>query len=247
MKNLIVCLSALSCAALTSSAFADRIVVFGATGSIGSAIVREALARGHDVVGVSRDPDNFSYTEESFTGVRGNPTILESVLEVTAGADMIINAVGGREAATPEESATYQSAIAFTEAFSDRGESGPHLVVVGGGLTNHGSLEKLVENLPPIATEGSTFRASYIGHWITYQRYLASNINWTLVAPPLTIVGFRDTPGEDVRTGNYRTSTEDFVIDSDGGNWITKSDLAVAIVDFAESAEFNQEKVSVGY
>lgn len=247
MKNLIVYLSALSFAVLSSSAFADRIVVFGATGSIGSAIVREALDRGHDVIGVSRDPGKFRYTEENFTGVAGNPTVLQSVLEVTTGADTIINSVGGRDAATPEEAATYRSAIAFIEAFSDRGDTGPTLVVVGGGLTNHGSLEKLIENVPPNATEGSTFRAAYVGHWITYQKYLTSNINWTFVAPPLTIVGFRQTPGEDIRTGNYRTSTEGFVVDSDGGNRITKSDLAVAIVDFAESAEFNQEKVSVGY
>jgi putative NADH-flavin reductase len=232
---------------VSTSVHAERIVIFGATGNIGTAIVREALDRGHEVIGVSRSPENFSYTEENFTGVAGNPTILESILEVTLGADAVINAVGGREAATPEETAMNQSAITFTSAFAGRGEEGPQLVVVGGGFTSTGSLEKLLENIPASATEGSPFRALFVGHWYAYQTYLASDINWTFVAPPLSIVGFGNTPGEDIRTGEYRTSIEGFVYDADGNNSITKSDLAFAILDFAESGEFNQVKVALGY
>lgn len=230
----------------SSSAFAERIVVFGATGNIGSAIVREALDRGHDVVGVSRSPDSFSYTESNFTGVVGNPTSLESILEVTAGADAVINAVGGREAPTPEETAMAQSALAFTQAYTQIGDHRPQLVVVGGGLTSHGSREKLIENLPANATEGSPFRALFEGHWVAYETYLASDIDWTFVAPPLGIVGVGRTPGEDVRTGEYRTSAEGYVYDADGNNSITKSDLAAAIVDFALSGDFNQQWVGLG-
>ena len=226
-------------------AFADRIVIFGATGNIGTAIVREALDQGHEVIGVSRNPDNFSYTESNFTGVAGNPTSLESILEVTAGADAVINAVGGR-AATPEETPMAQSAHAFTRAFTQVGDQRPQLVVVGGGFTSLGSREKLIEALPPAASEGSPFRALFEGHWVAYETYLASDIDWTFVAPPLSIIGFGNTPGEDVRTGEYRTSTEGFVYDADGNNIITKSDLAAAIVDFALSGDFNQQWVGLG-
>lgn len=229
------------------SAQAERVVIFGATGNIGSAIVREALSRSHDVFGVSRNPEGFEYTETNFSGVAGNPTILESIIDVTEGADIIINAVGGREAPTPEETAMVLSAKALTTAFAGLGEDGPQVVIVGGGLTNHGSLEKLIENVPPNATEGSPFRALFVGHWVAYQTYQASDINWTFVAPPLGIIGFGRTPGEDIRTGKYRTSTDGFVFDADGGNLISKSDLAAAILDFAESGEFNQVKVAVGY
>ena len=237
---------ALAAAVFSSSAHADRIVVFGATGNIGSAVVREALDRGHEVIGVSRSPDSFSYTEANFTGVAGNPTLLESVLEVTAGADAVINAVGGREAPTPEETAMNQSAVAFSQAFAGMGENGPQLVVVGGGLTSHGSLEKVIENLPANAPEGSPFRALFLGHWYAYQTYLESDINWTFVAPPLGIIGFGRTPGEDIRTGTYQTSSNGFVYDASGENMITKSDLAVAILDFAEAGDFNQQWVGLG-
>lgn len=232
---------------LSMTASAEKVVIFGATGNIGKSIVREALDRGHEVIGVSRSPDKFEYTEDNFTGVAGNPTVLESVIEVTKGADMVINAVGGREAPTPEETAMVLSAKAFSAAFAGLGEDGPQLVVVGGGLTSNGSLEKLIEKLPPNASEGSPFRALFVGHWVAYETYLESDINWTFVAPPIGIIGFGRTPGDDVRTGEYRTSTEGFVYDADGNNTISKSDLAAAVVDFAENGKFNQQKVALGY
>lgn len=246
MNGIGKCITCIVLVGIAVPAFAERIVIFGATGNIGKAIVREALNRNHDVIGVSRNPAKFDYTEENFSGVEGNPTVVASVLKVTEGADAIINAVGGREAPTPEETAMNQSAMAFAEALAAAGEGGPQLVVVGGGLTSHGSLEKIIENLPPNATEGSPFRALFLGHWQAYQTYLDSDINWTFVAPPMGIVGFGRTPGEDVRTGEYRTSTEGFVYDANGNNRITKSDLAVAIVDFAESRQFNRQWVGVG-
>jgi uncharacterized protein len=227
------------------TAQADKVVIFGATGTIGQAVVREALDRGHEVIGVSRNPDNFSYTESNFTGVAGNPTLLQSVLEITEGADAVISAVGGREAPTPEETAMNQTAVAFSQAYAGLGADGPQVVVVGGGLTSHGSLEAVIENLPPNATEGSPFRALFLGHWYAYQEYLASDINWTFVAPPLGIIGFGNTAGEDIRKGTYRTSTEGFAYDSNGDNIISKSDLAVAILDFAETDDFNQQWVGL--
>ena len=112
-------------------------------------------------------------------------------------------------------------------------------------MTSHGSLEAVIENLPPNATEGSPFRALFLGHWYAYQNYLASDINWTFVAPPLGIIGFGNTPVEDIRTGTYRTSTEGFAYDSNGDNIISKSDLAVAILDFAETDDFVQQWVGL--
>ena len=38
------------------NALAAKIVVYGASGSVGRVIVEEALSRGHEVIGVARDP-----------------------------------------------------------------------------------------------------------------------------------------------------------------------------------------------
>ena len=40
------------------TARADKIVGYGASGSVGRVIVEEALSRGHEVIGVSRNPNS---------------------------------------------------------------------------------------------------------------------------------------------------------------------------------------------
>lgn len=227
-----------------STALADNIVIFGASGNIGQAIVKEALSRGHQVTGVSRSPDKFSYKEDNFTGLKGDPTDLESVKEIVKDADAIISAVGGRDAKIPEETAMNKTAIALTTVLKDLGANGPQVVIIGGGMTMRGSPEAMIEAMPATAGEGTPMRALFLGHWVAYQTFKASNINWTFLAPPLDIMGFRG--GEDVRTGYYRSAISTMVVNADGKNQITKSDLAVAALDFAEQPYFNQLKVTVG-
>ncbi len=221
------------------------IVVFGATGTIGQSVVAEALSRGHAVTGVSRSPEKFAYSEENFTAARGNPTDASSVAELVADVDAVIIAVGGRTATKPEETAMNLTAIAITDVLSELGSDSPQVVVIAGGLTMLGSRENMIANMPPNAPEGSAMYALFLGHWEAYETYLKSNINWTFVAPPMGILGFREGP--DVRTGKYRTSTTERVVMADGKNEVSMSDLAVAVVDFAEESEFNRVKVAVGY
>lgn len=238
-------MAAFSTALAEESAERKSIVVLGATGVIGQSIVAEALNRGHDVTGVSRGPEKFEYSEDNFTGARGNPTDLVSVSELTSDTDAIIIAVGGRTATVPEETAMNQTAKAVTEALSELGPNSPQVIVIGGGLTMQGSRQKMIKNMPPIATEGSAMYTLFLGHWEAYQTYIGSEINWTFIAPPMNILGFRGGP--DVRTGTYRASTTERVVTSDGKNEISMSDLAVAAVDFAEETNFNRVKVTAGY
>src|ERR1700712_4972869 len=81
-----------------------KLVVFGATGNVGQRIVAEALRRGHDVVGVVRDPEAFKASDPR-TGppvdprvklVKGDATKPESVAEVTRGADAVVSAISPR-------------------------------------------------------------------------------------------------------------------------------------------------------
>nr|XP_061806002.1 uncharacterized protein YwnB-like [Nerophis lumbriciformis] len=238
-----------SCTWSETSADRQSIVVFGATGVIGQAIVVEALERGHLVTGVSRSPEKFQYSQPNFTPAAGNPTDAQSVAELVDGVDAIIIAVGARTATRPEETAMNQTAIAVSQALAEAGSSGPQVVIIGGGMTMRGSRENMIKHMPPHAPQGSAMYALFLGHWEAYETYMASNINWTFLAPPMNILGFgrgaNDQPNE--RTGGYRTSTEQSVVSADGKNQISMADLAVAALDFAEQPKFNQVKVTVGY
>ena len=230
----------------SSTANAERIVIFGATGKIGTAIVREALDRGHEVVGVSRNPENFVYTENNFTGAAGNPTNLSFVADVTEGADAVINAVGSSDSASAEETPMYQSAIAISNALASLGEIGPQVVIIAGGSTTYETEEEMLNNFPANRTTDPGALASFLGHRRAYEIYRASDINWTVITLPMTVQGYRS--GTDQRLGSYNTAINNtLVVDAEGNNAISMSDIAVAAVDFAETGEFNRAKVAVGY
>ena len=76
----------------------DRIhVVFGATGAIGSAIVRELVARGELVRAVARDPEEATDLLPSKAGVVGGDVELpDVVLRACDGATIVYDCVGTR-------------------------------------------------------------------------------------------------------------------------------------------------------
>src|SRR5215472_18900838 len=77
----------------SAPARAERIVIYGATGAIGSLIAQEALSRGDTVVGVARDPTKLKISNPNYTAVAGDVTNLDSFKRITQGADAVIISV----------------------------------------------------------------------------------------------------------------------------------------------------------
>ena len=225
---------------------ADDIVVFGATGQFGSKMVREALDRGHRVFGVSRSPENFSYTDDNFVAVRGNPTVLESVKEIVAGKDGVLVALGDRETPVPEETAMNVTAMNLAEALAELGPEGPVVVAFGGGNTFGDTKEEILEASGDRLNQPGSERLRMIilSQWATYETYRSSNINWVFLAPPRNILGV--TTGEDQRTGEYRISS-DGTIDREQNTSISNSDIAVAAIDLVENRNYSQQRVIIAY
>lgn len=227
-------------------AYAEDIVVFGATGRFGSQMVQEALDRGHTVYGVSRSPENFTYTQDNFIALRGNPTELESVREIVQGKDAVLVALGDRVATDPEETSMNITARNLVAALDHLGPDGPIVIPFGGGNTAADSLEEVLQNSADRLNQPNSDRLRMIilSQWATYDTYRNSNINWVFLAPPRNILGI--TGGEDKRTGNYRISV-DGSIDQESDTAISNSDIAVAAVDLVESREYSQERVIIAY
>ena len=71
-----------------------QIAVFGATGGTGQQVVQQALAAGHSVTALVRDPSRLAAQDERLTVVEGDVLDRAKVDETVSGADAVIVSLG---------------------------------------------------------------------------------------------------------------------------------------------------------
>ncbi len=229
-------------AGMSSTAIGETVVVYGATGNIGAKIVTEALDRGHEVIGVSRDPSRLTVTHPNFTAAQGDVNDLDSMLETIAGTDVVVLSVRGYGPNNlPEETTNNRSSLTFIEAAGRLGEEAPRAIHLGGGSTLNRNGELLLETRS--AEEGTQQHGLAWGHWLTLQNYRASeNVRWTVITPS----GGYIPDGE--RTGTYRIGGDEVLVNREGRpGRISHLDFAMAVVDEIERGQAVGRRITVGY
>jgi len=116
-----------------------NILVYGATGKIGSLVVDEALRRGHRVTAVSRDPAKIKQNHQNLAAVKGDLLDADSIASLVVDQDVIIISVRGiiGKSKTPESAIQRIAVEKVVNVLRDLGDSAPRLIHVGGS----GSLE----------------------------------------------------------------------------------------------------------
>ena len=214
-----------------------KIVIFGATGHVGQRIAREALERGHQVVGVVRDPARSRAPDPRVALVRGDATDAASVAEAVRGADAVVNAISPRPGSTGTAPSLAEAARAVIAGLTQAGVK--RLIIVGGASSLEVAPGVRLLDTPEFpeayraeATEGVESFAVY--------RAEAGELEWTYVSPAIVI-----QPGE--RTGRYRTTGDRVLFDENGHSTISYEDYAVAILDEIERREHVRERIGVAY
>ncbi|HEY5623728.1 MAG TPA: NAD(P)H-binding protein [Gammaproteobacteria bacterium] len=226
----------------SSATLGETVVVYGATGNIGAKIVTEALDRGHEVVGVSRDASRLTVAHPSFTPAQGDVNDLDSMLATITGTDVVVLSVRGYGPNNlPEETTNNRSSLTFIEAAKRLGESAPRAIHLGGGSTLSRNGVLLLETRD--AEEGTQQHGLAWGHWLTLQNYRASeNVNWTVITPS----GGYIPEGE--RTGTYRIGGDEVLVNREGRpGRISHLDFAMAVVDEIERGQAVGRRITVGY
>ncbi|MEU7044137.1 NAD(P)H-binding protein [Streptomyces varsoviensis] len=212
-----------------------KIALFGANGTIGSRVLREALDRGHQVTAVVRDPAKITETHERLTVATGDVLDPASVAAVAAGQDVVISAVGGGDG--PGHLATIEPAAkALVAGARTLGDAAPRLITVGGAgslRTPDGKQVWDAEGLPEFLLQIMHAHGDALDFYRT-----VSDVRWTNVSPAATI-----EPGE--RTGTYRTALDDLVVDESGNSRISAEDYAVALIDEVEKPQHTGERFTV--
>ncbi len=74
-----------------------KLAIFGATGRAGRPLLEQALAAGHTVAALARDPARVDLTHERLTWVTGDARQSEPVAATVAGAQAVISVLGPRD------------------------------------------------------------------------------------------------------------------------------------------------------
>lgn len=201
-----------------------RVALVGASGHAGSAILRELVRRGHEVIAIARKPEKI----EKLNGVKpvagdaSDPAVLSSLIR---SSDAVISAVPF--SIVPVEK--------FLAALHDAGVK-RYLVVGGAGsllLPNGGR----VVDSPDFPAEWKT-EALGGAHFLDVLK--KSDLNWTFLSPSAF---FEEGP----RTEHFRLGKDHLLLDAQGNSRISFADFAIALVDELERPQHNKERFTVGY
>jgi putative NADH-flavin reductase len=215
-----------------------EVVVFGAGGRAGRRVVAEAVARGHRVTAVVRDPDKHaSLAREGVSVVAGDVTDPVSVAQICAGHDAVVQAAWQAELAPVEFFGG--AARALVEGLGQAGAQ--RLVVVGiGVLLRTGGGERLLDT-PGFDAAARDFSQGHVAELEVLEN-AASEVDWVVLAPPPAVL---DDEAERPRENGYRAGDETLLPDVEGAAPFSYADLAAAVVDEVESPKHHRVLVAI--
>ena len=210
-----------------------KIVVFGGTGYTGSNVILEAVARGHEVISVSR-----SQPENPVGGVTYELGTAEQLApKVVAGADAVVATLSPRGDMAGRLVEVY-SALARAAA-----DAGARYLQVGGfsslrpapGAPRFAEGE-IDEQYRAEALEGEATR-------VMLTERAPEDLDWVFISPAGSYGAW--AAGE--RTGTYRVGGDVALFDQAGGSSISGADFAIAIVDEIDNPEHHRAHIGVAY
>lgn len=216
------------------------IILIGASGFVGSAILEEALNRGHKVTALVRNPEKIQVKNENLTVLAVDATDVEALSKVVAGKDAVISAYNpgwGNPRLYEEILENYPKII---EGVKKAGVQ--RLLVVGGAgvlyvqpgmrLMDSGTLP--AELMPAVNGEGELFLNILSKE---------NDIDWVYFAPPANLGNM----GKGIRTGKYRLGTDTLLVDEKGDSFISVEDYAVAMIDELEQEAYHKALFTAAY
>lgn len=220
-----------------------KILVYGATGKVGTHVVDEALQRGHVVTAVSRDPSRILRRHPNLSAVAGNLLDDESIAELAAGQDVIIVSVRGIIGKPKKaENAIQRIGVEkVVKVLREIGDDAPRLIHVGGSGTLEVEPGVLWADKIPKLFVPKSLEMEIQGQLLALE-YLrtVNDAKWSYATPAKNF-----TNGE--RTGVFRIGGDALFEDARGKSRISRADFAVALIDEAESATHVQQRFSVAY
>lgn len=216
-----------------------KIALIGATGFVGSAVLKELLARGHAVCALVRTPGKLP-AQDGLVEVHADVLDSAQVARAVVGFEAVISAYNPGWTAPDLYDQFMRGARAIADGVKQAGLK--RLLVVGGAgslyvapgaqlVDTPAFLDHVPANIVPGARAARDELTRLRGE---------TALDWTLISPPAMLVA-----GE--RRGAYRLGGEELLMAGERPAEISSADLAVAIVDEIETPKHIRQRFTVGY
>ncbi|MGA5197228.1 NAD(P)-dependent oxidoreductase [Streptomyces exfoliatus] len=209
-----------------------KLTVFGATGGIGQEIVRQALASGHQVTAVVRDPARLTASGERLTVLRTDLSDPEALRGAVKGRDAVLSGLGARSRADAGVAARLtRSVLTAMEAEKVR-----RLLVVSAAPLGPAAAGQAVLDKAVLAIVNAVLKDIYADLRVMESDLAASTADWTSVRPPK----LTDKPA----TGRYRTVVGGT---PPRGRSLARGDVAHAMLAMIDDPATVKQGVGVAY
>ncbi len=214
-----------------------RILLIGASGFIGSAILKEALERNHLVTALVRHPEKIKLVHKNLVVKAGDIFLSKVVSDAAKGADAVISAYNPGWKNPDIAADTTRGYLSILEGVRNAGVK--RFLVVGGAASLFISPGKRLMDsgifpdsfLPAVKALADIYLITLDAEKI---------IDWVFFSPAGMI-----EPGE--RTAKFRLGKDDMIVNSKGESKISVQDYAVAMIDELEKPAHHKERFTIGY
>jgi uncharacterized protein len=212
-----------------------KIALIGATGFVGSAILKEALNRGHEVAAIVRNPDTLT-RHAKLHPMKGDVYNEDEVVRLVAGSDAVISAFNPGWSNPDIYSQQVKGTHSIINGVKKAGVK--RLLFVGGA----GSLEVTpgvqsvdLPGFPPEYKQGALATRETLN-----MLRKETSLEWSFLSPSADVF-----PGE--RTGKFRLGTDQLLKNAQGESRISVEDYAMAMIDEVEKPQHVRRRFTVGY
>lgn len=211
-----------------------KIALIGATGFVGSALLKEALARNHHVTALVSHPDKVN-AHANLTAVQADVLDEAKLAGQLQGHDAVISAFSGH--AQSDIYGYYMRGIRSIVAATKK-SAVPRLLVVGGAGSLDAQPGLQVMDTPsfPAQWKATAEGARDALNLLKQEQ----GLNWTMLSPSALL-----EPG--IRTEKFRLGNDQLIVDDKGESKISLEDYAVAMIDELEKPAHLRQRFTVGY
>lgn len=214
-----------------------NVLLIGATGFVGSAVLNELLERGHKVTAVVRNTAKLPQNE-LLTAVEQDVSDVEAIVKLAEGKDAVISAYNPGWMNPEIEKLITENYPKILEAAKKSGVE--RLIIVGGAGTLFCAPGlRVVDSgvIPAEIMDGVRPLGNFYLNILTNE----NDIDWVFFSP----AGVLDEEGK--KTGIYRLGKDDLIVDAEGNSHISVQDYADALVNELEKPVHHKERFTIGY